>query len=110
MSKIFKLFIIFFILVFIISIFFIPTLPYLDTQMNFSQIDLTSEFLWPTPEYTGINSYFGKRVSTTAGASSFHKGIDIAAPEGTKILAITNGKITFTGFLGGGRLYHYFIL
>ena len=55
MSKIFKLFIIFFILVFIISIFFIPTLPYLDTQMNFSQIDLTSEFLWPTPEYTGIN-------------------------------------------------------
>lgn len=110
MSKILKLFIIFFILVFIISIFFIPTLPYLDTQMNFSQIDLTSEFLWPTPEYTGINSYFGKRVSPTAGASSFHKGIDIAAPEGTKILAITNGKITFTGFLGGGRLYHYFIL
>ena len=108
MSKIFKLFIIFFILVFIISIFFIPTLPYLDTKMNFSQIDFTSEFLWPTPEYTGINSYFGKRVSPTAGASSFHKGIDIGAPQGSNLIAITSGKISFTGFFGRWRIYYNF--
>ena len=102
MSKIFKLFIIFFILVFIISIFFIPTLPYLDTQMNFSQIDLTSEFLWPIPGYTKVTSPFGKRASPTAGASSYHYGTDIGAPEGTNLIAIADGEITFLGFLGAG--------
>ena len=35
------------------------------------------------------------------GASSFHKGIDIAAPEGTKLYAVCDGEITFTDFLGG---------
>ncbi|MCI9000226.1 MAG: M23 family metallopeptidase [Clostridia bacterium] len=36
------------------------------------------------------------------GASSFHKGIDIGAPEGTKLYAICDGEITFADFLGGG--------
>ena len=52
--------------------------------------------------YTTINSYFGKRTSPTAGASSFHKGIDIGAPKGSNLHAICDGKITYTGFLGGG--------
>ncbi len=52
--------------------------------------------------YTKITSYFGKRVSPTAGASSFHKGIDIGAPQGTNLYAITDGIITFAAFLGGG--------
>ena len=52
--------------------------------------------------YTSINSFFGKRVSPTAGASSFHKGIDIGAPEGSPLVAIIDGKITFASFLGGG--------
>lgn len=52
--------------------------------------------------YTSINSYFGKRVSPTAGASSFHKGIDIGAPQGCEFLAVCDGMITYVGFLGGG--------
>ncbi len=36
------------------------------------------------------------------GASSFHKGLDIGAPEGTKLYASCDGKITFADFLGGG--------
>ncbi len=36
------------------------------------------------------------------GASSFHKGRDIGAPEGTKLYAVCDGKITFANFLGGG--------
>lgn len=59
-------------------------------------------FVWPTPEYTRINSYFGKRVSPTAGASSFHKGVDIGAPEGAPLVAIVDGEVTFANFLGGG--------
>ena len=52
--------------------------------------------------YTLITSPFGKRVSPTAGASNFHKGIDIGAPEGFPLIAVIDGEITFTGFLGGG--------
>ena len=52
--------------------------------------------------YSTITSYFGKRVSPTAGASNFHKGIDIGAPEGTVLIAAIDGIITYTGFLGGG--------
>ena len=59
-------------------------------------------FMWPTPGYTKINSPYGKRTSPTAGASNFHKGIDIGAPEGSKFIAVVSGTITFTGFLGGG--------
>ena len=36
------------------------------------------------------------------GASSYHSGLDICAPEGTKLIATTSGKITFASFLGGG--------
>ena len=52
--------------------------------------------------YTGINSYFGKRVSPTSGASSYHQGIDIGAPQGSALVAVTSGQITFTDFFGGG--------
>ena len=52
--------------------------------------------------YTYITSPFGYRDLPTAGATSYHAGVDIGAPEGTKFIAICDGKITFTGFLGGG--------
>ena len=51
---------------------------------------------------TKINSYYGKRVAPTNGASTFHKGIDIGAPEGFEFVAVTDGQISFVGFLGGG--------
>ena len=50
--------------------------------------------------YTRITSPFGKRVSPTAGASNYHKGIDIGAPEGTILIAAIDGEITYLGFLG----------
>lgn len=49
-----------------------------------------------------INSYFGKRIAPTIGASTFHKGVDIGAPEGFEFVACSNGTITFADFLGGG--------
>lgn len=105
-AKILSLIIIFLIL--FISLFFIPTLP----EAAFSQssffdsniiLDISSSgYAWPSPGYTTINSYFGYRTSPTAGASSYHSGIDIGAPEGSKLIAVTSGEITFASFLGGG--------
>ena len=66
-----------------ICIFFIPI------SLNYSSINFEnqgsfiitfSEFLWPTPGYTTITSYFGKRNAPATGASTYHSGIDIAAP------------------------------
>lgn len=99
-----------FLLLFLTSIclFFIPLYSIYPESFGFSNtlsdsfITLGSDYVWPIPGYTKISSNFGKRVSPTLGASSFHKGIDIPAPEGTALYAITDGTIAFTGFLGGG--------
>ena len=36
------------------------------------------------------------------GASSYHSGIDIPAPQGTQFIAVADGEITFCQFLGAG--------
>ena len=95
------------ILIILISVFFIPTINSESIIINSNEIgeieiNPTSGFAWPTPGYTRINSPYGKRNSPTAGASSFHKGIDIGAPEGSYFIAVTSGTITYEGFLGGG--------
>ena len=59
-------------------------------------------FYWPLPGKTYISSYFGKRVSPTTGASTYHAGLDIPAPEGTYFLAVTDGEVIYTGFKGSG--------
>ena len=59
-------------------------------------------FVWPLSGYTYISSYFGYRNSPTAGASSYHSGIDIPAPSGTPILAVESGVVTFASWGAGG--------
>lgn len=48
---------------------------------------------WPCPSYSRISSYFGSRGSPLAGGSSNHKGIDIAASNGSPILAAEAGQV-----------------
>ena len=50
-------------------------------------------FAWPCPSYTRISSEYGPRVSPTKGASTDHKGIDLAAPYGSDILAAESGVV-----------------
>ena len=89
-----------------ICVFFVPIFPnefaaYSSTE--FISVNISSSgYAWPIPGFTSITSYFGYRDSPTSGASSYHSGLDIGAPEGTKLIATTSGKITFTSFLGGG--------
>lgn len=90
----------------LISIFFIPIIqnnPIFPNTFDNTIIDFNPNgFVWPIPGYTSISSPFGKRKAPTGGASSFHYGIDIPAPEGTKLIAISDGEITFRSFLGAG--------
>lgn len=94
-----------------ISIFFIPIIQSSNFTYNSTNkeiIDLNPDgFVWPIPGYTSISSPYGKRKAPAGGASSFHHGVDIPAPEGTKLIAIADGEITFRSFLGAGRIYNY---
>ena len=90
----------------IICILFIPTMSASSNLQETNKGELIFygdlDFAWPIPGYTAISSPFGKRNAPTSGASTYHKGVDIPAPEGTALIATCNGEITFTGFLGGG--------
>lgn len=75
-----------------ICVFFIPVI-YSESNSNLNTEVLATNpdgFVWPAPGYTKINSYFGKRNAPTAGASSYHKGIDIGAPEGSSFIAVAD--------------------
>jgi len=45
-----------------------------------------------------ITSHYGHRISPISGERHFHPGIDIAAPEGTPILAAARGTVIVNGY------------
>lgn len=72
--------------------------------------------IWPLSGGAGrLSSGFGPRTSPTAGASSYHRGIDLAIASGTPILAAGSGEVvtaTYSSSAGnyvmishGNRLY-----
>lgn len=79
----------------------------------------TGDYAWPLPVSGRITSPFGYRSAPTAGASTYHKGVDIAVPTGTKILACKEGKVVtaaysssagnYVGIYHGGGIYSYYM-
>lgn len=55
-------------------------------------------FTWPVPGYSRITSYFGNRTSPIAGASSNHKGIDIACDSGASVVAAADGTVIVASY------------
>lgn len=53
----------------------------------------SSGFMWPASAGRTITSNFGHRSSPTAGASSYHEGIDIGVPSGSNIVAAADGTV-----------------
>ena len=53
--------------------------------------------LWPVDDNARITSKFGARSAPTAGASTYHKGVDISVKSGTPIQAANAGRIQ-TGY------------
>lgn len=63
------------------------------------------DFIWPLAVPGRISSHFGKRSAPTAGASTYHKGIDIAAPQGTDIYAVAGGTVTVATYSSSAGNY-----
>lgn len=108
MSSIYKQLIFFVSFIILVPILFIPTfstnIEQNNTNNNFSySFEMSSSgYIWPTPGYTRINSYFGPRSSPTKFASSFHQGIDIGAPAGSNLVAVADAYVVALGFQGSG--------
>ena len=61
----------------------------------------TGGFSWPVPSCSLITSRFGRRSSPTAGASSYHGGLDIGAGQGATIVAARGGTVVLASYNGG---------
>lgn len=69
----------------------------------------TGIFAWPLPQSFTITSNFGYRQDPFTGEWSYHNGTDIAAPQGTPVLAAADGTVTVangTDPWGGSYGYH----
>ena len=61
---------------------------------------------WLRPcSYTYMSSPFGFRTSPTAGASSYHQGVDLAAPANTPVYATRSGIVTTTTYSNSAGYY-----
>ena len=74
----------------------------IDKNISVDKVYINNEYIWPVIGYNRISSYFGKRNAPTKGASTYHSGIDIAAPTGSNLVSIMDGKIVYVGFNGAG--------
>ena len=55
-----------------------------------------------------ISSYYGWRIHPITKEKKFHKGLDIAVPEGTPVHSAQDGKVVTTGYDEAG--YGYFVI
>lgn len=61
---------------------------------------------WQVPcSYVKLTSPFGNRESPTAGASSYHQGVDLSAPEGTPVYASRGGQVSTATFGSAAGYY-----
>ena len=69
----------------------------------------TGALAWPLPQTFSISSPFGYREDPFTGEIEYHNGTDIAAPNGTQILAAAAGTVTIANGIdswGGSYGYH----
>lgn len=64
---------------------------------------MSKAWKWPVPGFSYISSNYGYRTPPTPGASSDHKGIDIAGEGilGAAIIAVCDGTVKYSGSASG---------
>ena len=65
------------------------------------QVDRQATGRWVAPTTGRVSSPFGPRIAPRPGASTFHEGIDIGAPIGTPIYAMSDGVVLYAGPASG---------
>ena len=67
---------------------------YNDTKGNLQMFATPVDFNW----YSSVTSYYGYRIHPISGANQLHNGMDIGAPEGTKVMAGLTGTVTTSAY------------
>ncbi len=67
------------------------------SPIAFESSDIDSDFINPVAGNYRLTSGFGPRRQPTAGASTNHKGLDLAAIIGTTVVASRSGIVSFAG-------------
>lgn len=67
---------------------------YNDTKGNLQMFATPVDFNW----YSSVTSYYGYRIHPISGANHLHNGMDIGAPEGTKVMAGLTGTVTTSAY------------
>lgn len=57
-------------------------------------------FQWPAPSYTRISEEYGDRIHPILKTPQFHNGLDLAAPNGSPILAAYDGEVVAAAYSG----------
>jgi len=65
------------------------------------QADRAAVGRWVVPTIGRVTSLFGPRVAPRPGASTFHEGLDIGAPIGTPVYAMSDGVVLYAGPAAG---------
>lgn len=76
-----------------------------NSPSDSSTTQVSGDYCWPLTTAGRISSYFGYRTAPTAGASTFHKGIDVAIPTGTGILATRSGTVVTSTYSASAGYY-----
>lgn len=78
---------------------------YVDFVYNFKYAKSMDEIktdincmVWPLPSDHNIYAYYGYRKAPTAGASTYHKGLDIGGAYGSSIVSVLAGRVVGTGY------------
>lgn len=69
-----------------------------------SSVNVGSSWIVPC-SYKKLTSPFGLRESPTAGASTFHQGVDLSADAGTPIVASRGGTVTVASYSNSAGYY-----
>ena len=64
-----------------------------------------SGYVWPVPSSRRITCNFGPRKAPTAGASTYHKGIDIGVASGSPIVATKAGTVCISSYSSSAGYY-----
>ena len=83
---------------------------YYETYHGRGLVTVSGSYINPCSS-ARVSSEFGPRRPPTPGASSYHNGIDLAAPSGTPILAANGGKVKkVVSAAGGGVRGNYIVI
>jgi murein DD-endopeptidase MepM/ murein hydrolase activator NlpD len=70
-------------------------------SLAMSNYSVNSDFIYPLATPAPLSSPFGWRVHPITGNRRFHAGQDLAAPSGTPIVAVANGRVVVANWHGG---------